>query len=74
MRDDDGFTAAEGWIDQWEAGVAAHAAQADELARRVAELAATTPTAERIALIRLAVAQTVGLDSEFGRAVIEDHG
>lgn len=69
MRDDDGFTAAEGWIDEWESGAAAYAARADDLARRLGELPGGDPVA-----VRRAVAETVGLDSALGRAVLAAHG
>lgn len=69
MRDDDGFTAAEGWIDEWEAGVVAFAARAQELARRLRELGDNGQSH-----IKEAVAETVGLDSALGRAVMADRG
>jgi len=67
MRDDDGFAAAEGWIDEWESGVVAFADRAEELARRLAGVRDGDG-------IRPVVAGTVGLDSALGRAVVQDRG
>jgi hypothetical protein len=79
MRDDDGFTAAEGWIDEWESGVVAFAARTQELARRLGEPGDSEPgdcepgdgESRRI---RDVVAETVGRDSAIGRAVLADRG
>jgi hypothetical protein len=67
MRDDDGFAAAEGWIDEWESGVVAYADRAEELARRLVGVRDGDG-------VRRVVAETVGLDSALGRAVVQEHG
>jgi hypothetical protein len=74
MRDDDGFTAAEGWIDEWESGVVAFAARTQELARRLGEPGDSEPGDGESRRIRDVVAETVGRDSAIGRAVLADRG